>query len=90
MSNERAEVLEALKKVLVEQLDVDPAAVVEGASFIDDLGADSLAVVELVLAFEEGFGITIPDSEAENMRTVGDAVSYIIAHRGIGATRAAS
>jgi acyl carrier protein len=90
MSDDRAEILETLKKVLVEQLDVDPDAVVEGASFIDDLGADSLAVVELVLAFEEGFGITIPDTEAEEMRTVGDAVTYILAHRGASGARAAS
>jgi acyl carrier protein len=63
-------------------LDVDLAEVKEAASFIDDLGADSLAIVELVLAFEEQFEIDIPDEDTEKIRTVGDAVSYIQEHKG--------
>jgi acyl carrier protein len=72
-----------MRTVIIDQLDAKPEAVTESASFIDDLGADSLAVVELVLALEEAFGVTIPDDQAEEMRTVGDAVTYIIAHGGV-------
>jgi acyl carrier protein len=68
---------EKIKKIVVEQLGVDESAVVESASFMDDLGADSLAIVELVLAFEEQFKIDIPESETEKIQTVGDAISYI-------------
>jgi len=82
MSKQRTEVLEQMKKVIVSQLDVDAAAVHEKAAFVDDLGADSLALVELVLAFEEGFGITIPDTVADRLRTVGDAVTYVLEHGG--------
>ena len=82
MSTDRTEVLAQMKKVIVNQLDVQEDAVHEGAAFIDDLGADSLALVELVLAFEEGFGVTIPDTEADKLRTVGDAVTFVIKHRG--------
>jgi acyl carrier protein len=67
-----------MRKVICEQLDVAPDAVQEGASFIDDLGADSLAIVELVLALEEQFGVNIPDEEAERLRTVGDALNYVL------------
>jgi acyl carrier protein len=74
---ERDEILEKAKSVIVEQLNVDEADVVEDASFIDDLGADSLDIVELVMALEEEFGISIPDEEAENIKTVGDAVAFI-------------
>ena len=66
-----------VKKIVAEQLGVDESAVVESASFMDDLGADSLAIVELVLAFEEQFKIDIPESETEKIQTVGDAISYI-------------
>ena len=68
---------ERVKKIVVEHLGVDEAKVSESASFIDDLGADSLDTVELVMAFEEEFGIEIPDDAAESIVTVGDAVKYI-------------
>jgi acyl carrier protein len=66
-----------VKEIIVEQLGVDEAQVAAEASFIDDLGADSLDTVELVMAFEEKFDIEIPDEDAEKMRTVGDAVEYL-------------
>jgi acyl carrier protein len=66
-----------VKKIVVEHLNVDGDKVVEAASFIEDLGADSLDTVELVMAFEEEFGIEIPDDAAESIVTVGDAVKYI-------------
>lgn len=66
-----------VKEIIVEQLGVDAGEVTEGASFIDDLGADSLDTVELVMAFEEEFGLEIPDEEAEKLQTVGDALSYL-------------
>jgi acyl carrier protein len=66
-----------VKKIVVEHLNVDAEKVVEAASFIEDLGADSLDTVELVMAFEEEFGIEIPDDAAESIVTVGDAVKYI-------------
>jgi len=75
MDNE--EILVKVKEVIVDQLNVDEDDVVAEASFIDDLGADSLDIVELVMALEESFGISIPDEEAEGIKTVGDAVNYI-------------
>lgn len=66
-----------VKKIVVEHLGVEEDKVVEGASFIDDLGADSLDTVELVMAFEEEFGIEIPDEAAKDIQTVGDAVNFI-------------
>ena len=66
-----------VKKIVVEHLGVEPDKVTEDASFIDDLGADSLDIVELVMAFEEEFGIEIPDDAAESIVTVGDAVKFI-------------
>ena len=68
---------ERVKKIVVEHLGVEGDKVTEEASFIDDLGADSLDTVELVMAFEEEFGIEIPDDAAESIVTVGDAVKYI-------------
>ena len=66
-----------VKEIIVEQLGVDEGQVNAEASFIDDLGADSLDTVELVMAFEEKFDIEIPDEDAEKMRTVGDAIEYL-------------
>jgi len=71
---------ERVKQIIVEQLGVDDAEVTPAASFVDDLGADSLDTVELVMAFEEAFEIEIPDEDAEKIRTVQDAVSYIEQH----------
>ena len=73
-------VLERVKKVVVDQLSVDESLVTPEASFTGDLGADSLDTVELVMAFEEEFGIEIPDEEAEKIQTVKDAVDYIESH----------
>jgi acyl carrier protein len=72
-----AEVPEKVKSIISEQLGVKPEEVTPQASFIEDLGADSLDTVELVMALEEEFGIEIPDEDAEKMTTVGDAVKYI-------------
>lgn len=75
-----SDVLERVKKVVVEQLSVEAEQVTETASFTADLGADSLDTVELVMAFEEEFGVEIPDEEAEKITTVKDAVAYIEAN----------
>jgi acyl carrier protein len=75
-----ASVEERVKQIIVEQLGVDEAEVTPTASFVDDLGADSLDTVELVMAFEEAFGIEIPDDDAEKIATVKDAISYIDKH----------
>lgn len=72
-----SDILERVKKVTVEELGVKEEEVVEGASFQEDLGADSLDVVELVMAFEDEFGIDIPDEEVGSIKAVGDAVTYI-------------
>ena len=69
-----------VKEIIVKQLGVDPDKVVLEASFVDDLGADSLDTVELVMAFEEEFGVEIPDEAAEKIATVKDAVDYIKEH----------
>ena len=71
------EIAEKVKEIISQQLDVDTDNIKDDASFIDDLGADSLAIVELVLAFEEQFEIDIPDEDTEKIRTVQDAVDYI-------------
>jgi len=70
-------VQEKVRSIIAEQLGVKPEEVTPQASFIDDLGADSLDTVELVMALEEEFGIEIPDEEAEKLVTVGDAIKYI-------------
>jgi acyl carrier protein len=71
---------EKVKQIIVEQLGVDEAEVTPTAHFVDDLGADSLDIVELVMAFEESFDIEIPDEDAEKIQTVKDAIEYIQAH----------
>jgi len=75
-----AEIEQKVKDIIVEQLGVDAAQVVEGAKFIDDLSADSLDTMELVMALEEEFSLEIPDEEAEKIVSVGDAVNYIKDH----------
>ena len=72
-----SDIAERVKKIVVELLGVDEGKVAEGASFIDDLGADSLDTVELVMAFEEEFNVEIPDDAAEKIQTVGDAINFI-------------
>jgi acyl carrier protein len=72
---------EKVKKIIVDQLGVDEGEVTSDAKFIDDLGADSLDTVELVMALEEEFGIEIPDEEAEKIVTVKDAIAYIKEHK---------
>jgi acyl carrier protein len=72
-----SDVADRVKKIVIEHLGVDAAKVAESASFIDDLGADSLDTVELVMAFEEEFSVEIPDDAAETILTVGDAVKFI-------------
>lgn len=72
-----SDIAERVKKIVVEHLNVDADKVTDNAGFIEDLGADSLDTVELVMAFEEEFGIEIPDDAAESIVTVGDAVKFI-------------
>ena len=74
------DIAEKVKEIVAQQLDVDISEVKEEAQFIEDLGADSLAIVELVLAFEEQFEIDIPDEDTEKIATVCDAVKYIQEH----------
>jgi len=69
-----------VKEIIINELGVDPEKVTAEASFVEDLGADSLDTVELVMAFEEEFGVDIPDEDAEQMRTVGDAIKYLNEH----------
>jgi acyl carrier protein len=71
---------ERVRKIIIEQLEASPDKVVPGASFSEDLKADSLAVVELVLALEEAFKLEIPDEDTEKIKTVGDAINYIKSH----------
>ena len=75
-----SDVAERVKKIVVNYLGVEEEKVKEDASFIDDLGADSLDTVELVMAFEEEFGVEIPDDAAEKIQTVGDAIKFIKEH----------
>ena len=72
-----SDVAERVKKIVIQHLGVDAEKVVDNADFIDDLGADSLDRVELVMAFEEEFGVEIPDDAAESIVTVGDAVRFV-------------
>jgi acyl carrier protein len=69
-----------VKEIIINELGVDPEKVTPEASFVEDLGADSLDTVELVMAFEEEFGVDIPDEDAEQLRTVGDAIAYLKGH----------
>ena len=69
-----------VREIIINERGVEPEKVTDDASFVEDLGADSLDTVELVMAFEEEFGIDIPDEDAEQMRTVGDAISYLKKH----------
>jgi acyl carrier protein len=78
MAMNETEVFEKVKKIVVERLDVSEGAVTLDAGFTEDLGADSLDTVELVMAFEEEFEVEIPDEDAEQIKTVRDAVSYIL------------
>jgi acyl carrier protein len=75
-----ASVAERVKQIIVEQLGVEESEVTDNASFVDDLGADSLDTVELVMAFEEAFGVEIPDEDAEKIATVKHAIDYIEEH----------
>ena len=75
-----SDTLERVRKIVIEHLDADPEKVTEKASFIDDLGADSLDTVEIIMAIEEAFSLEIPESEQEKIRTVGDAIAYIEKH----------
>jgi len=77
---DEAKIFDQVKKVVVDQLGVSEGEVKKEASFVDDLGADSLDTVELVMALEEAFGIEIPDEEAEKIKTVNDTVNYILSH----------
>jgi len=73
-------VKERVKSIIVDQLGVNEAEVTPAASFVDDLGADSLDTIELVMAFEEAFGIEIPDEDAEKIKTVQNAIEYVETH----------
>ena len=75
-----ASVEEKVKSIIVDQLGVNEAEVTGSASFVDDLGADSLDTIELVMAFEEAFGIEIPDEDAEKIKTVQNAIDYVESH----------
>jgi acyl carrier protein len=78
--DQKKEVVEKVKQIISEQLGVDEGEVTPSASFVDDLGADSLDQVELVMALEEAFDVEIPDEDAEKIRTVQDAIDYIDKH----------
>ena len=78
---DRQEILKQVEEIIVEKLQANPSEVTEEASFVDDLGADSLDTVELVMEFEEKFSLDIPDEDAEKIRTVKDAVDYIAAKK---------
>ena len=71
-----------VKEIIAKELEVDPKAITSEAKFVEDLGADSLDIVELVMALEEEFGLEIPDEDADKMKTVGDAMNYLKQHAG--------
>ncbi|MBA7535627.1 Acyl carrier protein [subsurface metagenome] len=71
------EFMDRIKKILVDLLVVDESKITENSSFLDDLGADSLDIIELIMAFEEEFNLEIPDKDAEKIKTVGDAIKYL-------------
>ncbi len=71
------ESMDRIKKIIVDQLGIDKSKITENSSFVDDLGADSLEIVELIMVFEEEFDIEIPDKDAEKMKTVGDVIKYL-------------
>jgi acyl carrier protein len=77
MSVDRASIEKKVREMIVDSLGIDPEKISNDSSFVDDLGADSLDTVELVMAFEEEFGVEIPDEDAENLSTVGDAINYL-------------
>ncbi len=77
-----ADIEAKVKDIIINELGVEPEKVTPEASFVEDLGADSLDTVELVMAFEEEFGIEIPDEDAEKLQTVGDAINYIKENQG--------
>ncbi len=79
---DREKAVEEIRGILVEQLGVDPAEVTEASSFQEDLNADSLDLVELIMEMEDRFKMKIPDDEAEKISTVGEAVDYVLAHNG--------
>jgi acyl carrier protein len=79
---EMADIEQKVKDIIINELGVEPEKVTPEASFVEDLGADSLDTVELVMAFEEEFGMEIPDEEAEKLQTVGNAIEYIKSHQG--------
>lgn len=73
----KMEVVDRVKKIIIDQLGIDASKITEESSFVDDLGADSLDIVELIMAFEEEFDVEIPDEDAEKIKTVGDATKYL-------------
>jgi len=75
--------MDRIKKIIVDQLGVDESKITENSSFLDDLGADSLEIIELIMVLEEKFGIEIPDADAEKINTVGDAINEIRKRKGI-------
>ena len=81
MALEQSEIEPRLRKIIVDNLGVDEAEVVPTANFVDDLNADSLDLVELIMSLEEEFGIEISDEAAEKIKTVGDAIEYIQEHK---------
>ena len=79
----RADILARLKEIIIDRLDVEEEQIVPAASFVEDLGADSLDIVELIMGIEEEFDIEIPDEDAEKLTTVGEAINYAAAKLGI-------